>query len=254
VGRDEVTRVLVLGGTAEGRELATALVAAGVPVVSSLAGRVAAPDPPPGDVHLGGFGGPGELATWLGEHRITRVVDATHPFATRITANAAAAATATGVPLLALRRPGWTARPGDRWIRVPSAEAAAAALDDLGGRVLLTTGRQTLAAFAGRPEWFLVRSIDPPAGRLPARSEILLARGPFDADAEEQLLAAHAIDVVVTKDSGGGATAAKLVAARRRSTPVVMIDRPPAPAGVSVVETVGTALAWARATFGTMDT
>jgi precorrin-6A/cobalt-precorrin-6A reductase len=244
-GHEVVTRVLVLGGTGEGRRLATALVAAGVPVVSSLAGRVRTPDLPPGEVRVGGFGGPEALAGWIREGGVTAVVDATHPFAATITANAAAAAASAGVPLLVLRRPGWTAGPGDRWVRVPSPEAAARALDDLGGRVFLALGRRGAAAFAGRPEWFLLRGVEPPDGPVPARLEVLLARGPFDAVAEEELLRRHAIDVVVTKDSGGDATSAKLVAARRLGLPVVVVDRPPLPPGLDVVADVGAALAWA---------
>jgi precorrin-6A/cobalt-precorrin-6A reductase len=243
VGGDEVTRrVLVLGGTAEGRRLAAALAAAGVPVVSSLAGRLREPHLPPGEVHVGGFGGPDELAEWLGRERITRVVDATHPFAARITANADAATRQAGVELVVLRRDGWAEQPGDHWIRVPSQEAAAAALDDVGDRVLLTTGRQGLAAFAARPEWFLVRAVETPGGPLPADAEILLARGPFDVEHEERLLRERDIRVVVTKDSGGDATSAKLTAARRLGRPVIVVDRPPLPAGVEVVASVEAAL------------
>jgi precorrin-6A/cobalt-precorrin-6A reductase len=239
-----VRRVLVLGGTGEGRRLAAALDAAGVAVVSSLAGRVRDPELPPGAVRIGGFGGPDAFAAWLHEHDVGAVVDATHPFAAGITANAVAATAVAGVPLLVLRRPGWTAEPDDRWVRVPDLPAAAGALGDLGDRVLLTVGRQGAPAFAGRPEWFLVRSVEPPEGPLPARAEVLTARGPFTVDDELALLTRHAVDVVVTKDSGGDATSAKLVAARRLGLPVVVVDRPPLPAGVSVVADVAAALAW----------
>ena len=250
-------RVLVLGGTAEGRRLAERLVAAGVPVVSSLAGRLRRPELPPGEVRLGGFGGPEALGRWLRDERIGAVVDATHPFAAQITAHAVAAAEDAGVPLLVVRRPGWTASPGDVWVRRPTLAAAAEALDDLGERVLLTIGRQGLAAFAGRGEWFLVRVVEPPGagvgggetgrGPLPARCRVITARGPFGVGDEEALLREHAIDVVVTKDSGGDATAAKLVAARRLGLPVVVVDRPPLPAGVTAVEDVEAAVTWAGA-------
>jgi precorrin-6A/cobalt-precorrin-6A reductase len=198
-------------------------------------------------VRVGGFGGPAALAAWLAAERVGAVVDATHPFAARITAHAADAARAAGVPLLVVRRPGWTAGPGDRWVRVPDLDAAAAALDGLGDRVLLTTGRLGLAAFAGRGEWFLVRVVEPPAGPLPPRSEVLTARGPFAVAAELALLRERAVDVVVTKDSGGDATSAKLVAARRLGLPVVVVDRPPLPPGVDVVASVEAAARWAAA-------
>ena len=255
-------RVLVLGGTAEGRRLAERLAADGVPVVSSLAGRVRRPALPPGEVRVGGFGGPDALAQWLRDERIAAVVDATHPFAAQITAHAVAAAAATGVPLLVVRRPGWAAVPGDAWIRRPTLAAAAEALDDLGERVLLTTGRQGLSAFAGRGEWFLVRLVDGRGGwadtpdePLPARCRVVTERGPFTVEGETALLREHAIDVVVTKDSGGDATVAKLVAARRLGLPVVVVDRPPLPAGVTAVEDVEAAAAWAgsaQAPDGTM--
>ncbi|GAA2525093.1 cobalt-precorrin-6A reductase [Pilimelia columellifera] len=239
-------RVLVLGGTGDARRLAEALHGrAGVSVVSSLAGRVRAPLLPPGQVRVGGFGGPDGLAAWLLAEGIDAVVDATHPFAARMTANAVAATGATGTPLLVLRRPGWHEQPGDRWRRTPSLEAAAAALDAMSAdrRVLLTTGRQGLGAFAGCRQWFVIRSVDPPDGPLPRRAELLLARGPFTVDGERELLRSHRVDAVVTKDSGGAATASKLVAARELGTLVIMVDRPPAP-DVLAVATVDEAAAW----------
>jgi precorrin-6A/cobalt-precorrin-6A reductase len=170
--------VLILGGTGEARELASALDAEGVCVVSSLAGRVARPRLPPGSVRIGGFGGPQGLARWLTRHRPAAVVDATHPFATGISASAAEACPHAGVPLLRLERPAWIERPGDRWHRVSDVEAAAATAASLGERVLLTLGRQELAAFAAaRDAWFLIRSVDPPPPPLPQHHELLLDRG-----------------------------------------------------------------------------
>jgi precorrin-6A/cobalt-precorrin-6A reductase len=239
--------VLVLGGTAEARRLATALHAnPAFAVTSSLAGRVAMPALPRGEVRIGGFGGAAGLAAWLRGHRTDAVVDATHPFAARMTANAVAATTAAGVPLLVLRRPGWTAGPGDRWHRVPAAAAAAALLPRLGERVFLATGRGDLPAFAGLDAWFLLRAVDPPPPPLPARHHLVLARGPFTADAERALLREHRIDVLVTRDSGGELTAAKLVAARELGLPVVLLARPPAP-DAPVVASVEEALAWLTA-------
>ncbi|WP_369231338.1 cobalt-precorrin-6A reductase [Streptomyces sp. R21] len=232
--------VLVLGGTTEARELATALAARpGVRVTSSLAGRVSRPGALAGDVRIGGFGGAEGLAAWLREHEVDAVVDATHPFAAGITANAAAAAATTGVPAVVLRRPGWRPGPGDRWHMADSLAGAAALLPPLGRRVFLTTGRLGLAAFADLPELhFLVRSVEPPEPPLPAHTEVLLARGPFTADDETGLLREHRIDVLVTKDSGGVATAPKLAAARQLGVPVVVVRRPPLPEGVTAVPDV----------------
>ena len=240
--------MLVLAGTAEGRELATALHADGVTVVSSLAGRVAAPRTPPGEVRIGGFGGADGLAGWLGERGVAAVVDATHPFAQRISASAAAACARNGVPLLRLERPGWRERPGDRWHWVDGAGEAAAAIAALGRRVLLALGRQELAPFAHVSEaWFLIRSVGPPAPPLPPHHEVVLDRGPFTVAGELALIDHHRIDVVVTRDSGSEMTSAKLAAARARSLPVVVLRRPPRPHAQSVA-TVDEALRWARST------
>jgi precorrin-6A/cobalt-precorrin-6A reductase len=239
-------RVLVLGGTGEARRLATALVAAGVDVLSSLAGRTADPQLPPGEVRIGGFGGPDGLAAWLAANPVGAVVDATHPFAETMTASAAAAARLAGVPLLRLQRPGWSAQPGDDWRWVDSLEGAAAAVVGF-DCVFLTTGRQGLAAFAGLTAHCLVRSVDPPEPPLPARTTVVLERGPFSLDDELALLREHDVEVVVTKDSGGSMTAAKLTAARELGLPVVLVRRPPLPPGVPTVATVDEALTWVRA-------
>ncbi|WP_244231436.1 cobalt-precorrin-6A reductase [Saccharomonospora piscinae] len=237
--------VLVLGGTSEARALAAALVADGVPVTSSLAGRVAAPRLPEGTVRVGGFGGPDGLARWLDEHRVTAVVDATHPFADRISASAAAACASTSVPLLRLARPGWRQADGDDWHWVDALADAAALVPRLGSRAFLTSGRQGLAAFAGvTGVWFLVRCVDPPGPPLPPQAEVLLRRGPYHADDEESLLREHRIDVLVTKDSGGTLTEGKLVAARRLGLPVVVVRRPPRPE-VPTVADVEAARTWA---------
>ncbi|MFV0132525.1 cobalt-precorrin-6A reductase [Streptomyces sp. HMX87] len=232
--------VLILGGTTEARRLAAELAARpGVRVTTSLAGRVSRPGALEGDVRIGGFGGAEGLADWLREQRVDALVDATHPFAASITANAARAAAATGVPAVVLRRPGWRAGPGDHWHPVPSLAAAADLLPPLGRRVLLTTGRLGLAAFAHLAELhFVARSVEPPDPPLPPDTHVVLARGPFTPADETTLLRAHRIDVLVTKDSGGAATAAKLTAARDLSLPVVIVRRPPLPEGVRAVPDV----------------
>lgn len=237
--------VLILGGTTEARELAAALTARpGLRVTTSLAGRVSRPGTVTGEVRIGGFGGAEGLANWLREERVDALVDATHPFAAAITANAARAAAATGVPAVVLRRPGWRPGPEDRWHSVPSLDAAADLLPGLGRRVFLTTGRLGLAAFARLTDLhFVVRSVEPPEPPLPPRTEVLLARGPFTVADERALLESHCVDVLVTKDSGGAATAAKLTAARELALPVVVVRRPELPSGVVAVPDVAAVLA-----------
>ncbi|MFD4024721.1 cobalt-precorrin-6A reductase [Streptomyces sp. NPDC058576] len=242
--------VLVLGGTTEARRLAESL--AGdrrVRVTTSLAGRVASPTFPPGDVRVGGFGGPDGLAAWMREHDVDALVDATHPFAATMSRNAAEAAARAHVPLLALRRPGWAAQDGDRWHVAGSLAEAAELLPALGERVFLTTGRMGLAAFAGTDLdalWFLVRSVDAPEPPWPARMEVLLDRGPFDLAGEREIIRRYRLDVLVTKDSGGSATAPKLLAAREARIPVVVVRRPPVPEGVPVARTPDEAVRWVR--------
>lgn len=229
-------RVLILGGTAEARELAAALHAEGHHVITSLAGRVARPRLPVGDVRIGGFGGPDALATWLRSQEIAAMVDATHPFAERISASAVRAAEHAKVPLLRLERPGWTEGPGDQWLWVDGLDQAAVRVPELGSRVLLTTGRQGLSAFAGVSDaWFLIRCVDPPHDSLPSRCEILLDRGPYTLDGELALIDHHDIEIVVTKDSGGNHTRAKLDAARQRGLPAIVVRRPPRPEVETVV-------------------
>ncbi|WP_086782454.1 cobalt-precorrin-6A reductase, partial [Crossiella equi] len=226
--------VLVLGGTGEGRRLASELAAEpGLRVVSSLAGRVREPLLPPGEVRIGGFGGVAGLVEWLRGNGIQLVVDATHPFAATMTANASAACAVLGVPLLLLRRPGWTEQAGDRWHWVGSVAEAAALVPSIGSRVLLTTGRRDLPLFDDPALWYLCRSVDPPES-CPPNASVLLDRGPYTVDGELALLREHRIDVLVTKDSGGGQTSAKLTAARRLGIPVVIVRRPPVPASATV--------------------
>ncbi|GAB2978023.1 cobalt-precorrin-6A reductase [Saccharothrix stipae] len=224
--------VLVLGGTGEARELAAALT--GLRVISSLAGRVAEPKLPEGEVRIGGFGGAEGLVAYLRAEHVDAVVDATHPFADRITANALAATTATGTPFLVLRRPGWP--PEETWRYVDTVAEAAELV--AGRRAFITTGRRELAAFTGG----VARTVDPPDPPNP-RLELLLDRGPYTVDGELALLREHRIEVLVTKDSGGPMTAAKLTAARHLGLPVVVVRRPPPP-DAPLVETVAEAVDW----------
>ena len=241
------TTVLVLGGTAEARELAAALHRrSGTRVISTLAGRVARPRLPAGDVRIGGFGGPERLAAYLSGECVDAVVDATHPFAERMSASAAAACGQAGVPLLRLERPPFRSEPGDDWRRVATLEEAAAAIPANGRRVFLTTGRQGLGAFAGVGDaFFLVRCVDPPDPPLPADHVLLLDRGPFTLEGELALIDEHRLDLLVTKDSGGAHTAAKLEAARLRGLGVIVVSRPPRP-DTHAVASVAEALAWLR--------
>ncbi|BBX61853.1 precorrin-6A reductase [Mycobacterium saskatchewanense] len=235
-------RVLLLGGTAEARALATTLHPR-VDVVSSLAGRVPDPALPVGSVRVGGFGGVDGLRRWLRDERIDAVVDATHPFAATMTAHAAQACGEQGIPHLVLARPAWD--PGDSLVVESDAQAAETVEQQGYSRVFLTTGRSGVNAFADSDAWFLIRAVTEPDGSvLPRRYELVLSRGPYRYDDELALLRGHGIDALVTKNSGGDMTRAKLDAAAALDVPVVMVARPPLPGGVRTVGTVGEAAEW----------
>ncbi len=224
--------LLILGGTTEATALAQAVAAAGLSGLVSLAGRVEAPARQPLPRRVGGFGGADGLARFLRDARITHVVDATHPFAAQMSRNAVAACAGTGVPLVALTRPGWTERPGDRWIRVADIAAAARALNRAPARVMLAIGRMHIAAFAANPQHFyLLRLVDRPRTPLPLPdSKAVISRGPFTEAGDRALMEEHGIDLVVSKNAGGGGGYAKIAAARALGLPVIMINRPDLPA------------------------
>lgn len=252
-----LTRILILGGSTEASALA--IVLAGderFDVVLSLAGATRSPRPQPVPVRRGGFGGASGLAEFLRAEAVDLLIDATHPFAARMSGHAVEAAALAGLPLLRIERPAWVAGEGDRWTPVPDMESAARALGGaLGGasgetprRVLLTVGQKELAPFCDTP-WhrYVIRSIDPPdPASLPPHATFLPGAGPFTVEAERRLLREHAIEVIVTKNSGGLATVAKLEAARELGLPVVMVARPALPPAETATDSSG-ALRWVLA-------
>lgn len=237
-------RILILGGTTEARALATALASRGdLEVVLSLAGRTADPAPQPVPVRSGGFGGAEGLARYVRDEAIDLVIDATHPFAARISANVAQVADQCAVSAFALRRPAWVPVEGDDWLSVHSVSQAIAALGAAPLRVFLATGRQEAhQANAAPHHLYWVRSVDPvePPLTVPYVSYIH-SRGPFRLADELDMLQHHQIEVVVAKNSGGDATYGKIEAARQLGIKVIMVERAET-TGLPVVETVDAAL------------
>jgi precorrin-6A/cobalt-precorrin-6A reductase len=216
--------ILILGGTAIARTLAGEAAAAGLDVVLSLAGRTATPAATRARSRAGGFGGVDGLRAYLRENRIARVLDATHPFAARMSANAHAACAAENVPRLALLRAPWIDGPGDRWTRVADMAEAAALLPALGRRIFVAFA-DGLAPLASTGLAFVVRRIEPGDPGLPGAT-LVLGRGPFAFAEEVALFRAHGVDGVLAKDSGGAESRAKLDAARALALPVMLIRRP----------------------------
>jgi precorrin-6A/cobalt-precorrin-6A reductase len=188
------------------------------------------------------------LAAFLVRERIDAVVDATHPFASRMSANAAAACLATGTPLVVFTRSAWTHQPDDRWIEVATMDDAVDALGTQRRTVFLTQGRLQLAAFARAPQHrYIVRTIDRPAeiDSLPD-CKLILARGPFSLADELALMQREQIETLVTKNSGGRATYAKIEAARALRIEVVILRQPPAPEAKTLHDLDGV-MAWLTA-------
>ena len=235
-------RLLLLGGTGEGRALAAGLHRE-VDLVNSLAGRVPDPTLPAGPVRVGGFGGTDGLRNWLRDNAIDVVVDATHPFAATITANAAAVCAELGLAHLVVRRPPWDT--AGALEAVSDSHAAEVVAAQGYGSVFLTTGRSGTSVFCDSDAWFLIRVVTPPdPAALPRRHHLLLSRGPYRYDDEYRLMTEHGIQAVVTKNSGGAMTRAKVDAAQALGIDVVVIQRPELPPGVSVVDSVDAARAW----------
>ena len=242
-------RLLILGGTSEASALARALAGMnGIEAILSLAGRTQHPDAFPVATRIGGFGGAAGLARYIATEGIGAVIDATHPFAAQISANAEAACAAARTPLAVFSRAAWAPSPGDRWSEVADVMAAVAALGATPRRVFLTVGRLSLGAFAAAPQhYYLVRTIEPlDAAALAPRLRSIRARPPFTPEAETALMQAENIDCLVSKNSGGAAGEAKLAAARALKLEVIMVRRPP-PGAARRFEHLVEALDWIAA-------
>jgi precorrin-6A/cobalt-precorrin-6A reductase len=224
--------VLLLGGSTEASALVRLLADRRIATTLSYAGRTKSPLAQPVPVRIGGFGGIGGLTDYLRDHRVTHLVDATHPFAATMSTNAIEAVRLVGIAYIALTRPAWEPCAGDIWSRVISMDQAVAALAGPPRRVMLALGRMHADAFAGQPQHhYLLRYVDAPNQPPPLpHHRLVVDRGPFDVEGDRRLLQDHAIDLLVSKNAGGKGAEAKLIAARQLGLPVLMIDRPIIPA------------------------
>lgn len=239
--------VLIVGGTARGRQLAEALSDTTEEVITSLAGRTARPRALPGSVRIGGFGGVDGLQRYLAELQPRAVVNATHPFAAQMSTHAVQACAMLGIPLLRLQAPSWSQLPqAADWHWADNHIAAAQAALDLDGSIAITVGRQSLPDYRALAQHSVVaRVVDPPAMELPACWRLVCQRGPFALAEEEQFLDGSA--VLISKDSGGTQPDAKLIVAAERAMHVIMVRRPPHPSAPAEVSTVAEAVTWLAA-------
>jgi precorrin-6A/cobalt-precorrin-6A reductase len=238
-------RALILGGTGDANRLADALARNKIDAVYSYAGRTQIPLGHALPVRIGGFGGAEGLADFIRSEGITRVIDATHPFAAEMSRNAIEACSATKTPLLALERSPWRKVSGDNWIEVSDLDAAVAALPDQRANIFLAIGRQHLAPFAAKPQHtYTLRFVDAPDGALPLpNAEVIISRGPFTLEGDRALMQSRGITWLVARNAGGDGARAKIDAARELGIPVIMIARPKLPERPRV-ESVAEVLAW----------
>ena len=230
-------RILILGGTGEARRAASALLAEGFDVVTSLAGVTTEPLKPEGDVRTGGFGGVAGLVRYINQAGICALVDASHPFAGVITRHGVEAARLCDIPYVRFERREWKPLQGERWYMADDVDQAARAVDR-GARLFLTIGRKNLSAFMARKDITVVaRTIEAPGFAPPRNWTFITARPPYSREGEEQLMRKFRIDTMVSKNSGGKAVSAKLAAARRLGVKVIMIERPKI-AGIRKVRTI----------------
>ncbi|KJK09134.1 MULTISPECIES: cobalt-precorrin-6A reductase [Pseudomonas] len=218
-------RILLLGGITEALAIARTL---GPEHVYSLAGIGRVPSDLKCQVRVGGFGGADGLAAYLLGESIDLLIDATHPYAAQISANAARASQLTGVPCWALRRPAWQAQAADDWREVAGWAELIEALRPF-RRPLFTLGREPLAHLDEIPahQFWTLRALE--ACPSNDRCEVIGARGPFQLEDERTLFERRQIDVLISKNSGSAATEPKLQVARERGITVLILGRPQLP-------------------------
>lgn len=225
-------RLLIFGGTTEGRVLAQQAGEMGAKVTVSVATELGAEE-------LDGLSGVHVRTGRLDQSgmeallpRFDLCVDATHPYARLATAAIRAACEGTGTPLLRLLRPDSRT---EGVVTVPSCQAAAEFLADRPGNILLATGAKELFAFGGLDKNRLYVRMLPTHGGLSAcealdlpHSHILALQGPFSQKLNEAILEQYQIAWLVTKDGGrAGGFEEKLSAARAVGTQTLLVERPP---------------------------
>jgi len=236
-------KLLLLGGTADGRKLAAQLHASHIPLIYSVAGLVRVPDVGC-EIISGGFSQFGGLQQYIHEQNITAILDVTHPYAQQMSSTAAQVANDCNIPYWRFHRPQWQQGPDDNWQTFTSwpqlltlLQAQASLELDLASQLspFFTVGQlepQLLRLIADSslvslPQ--LVRTAVKPKATLLPSMQWLKAIGPFAVDDEITLFEHYGINALITKNSGGDSTIAKLTAARILGIPVFMQTRPSLP-------------------------
>jgi len=241
-------KLLILGGTGEAAELARKIpekISSDIEVVISYSGITGHQPDLPGTIRVGGFGGAEGLVRYIEEEQFNWIIDATHPFAEKISQSCYVSALATQTQCLSLIRPEWRPFPNDRWLEVSTMSEAVKVVENLGGKTFLTIGTKQLSLFENIENVdFVVRMVKEPEGDLPLKNyEVVVGHPPFSLEDEAQLLKDKKIRLLVTKNSGGLKTKEKIDAARQEKLPVLMIQRPMPEPG-DHVSTVEEALGW----------
>jgi precorrin-6A/cobalt-precorrin-6A reductase len=228
-------KLLLLGGTADARQLAQALHGHGVEVIYSIAGLVRQPRLEC-RVISGGFSMRGGLQSFVMHEQVDAILDATHPYARRMSETALAVTRALEIPVWRYQRPPWKAQVGDDWRDFEDWAALPAMLQDRRS-VFLTAGQLVPAFVDALPvhcpdgeQRQILRTATRPGMHLPDSMTWIEDIGPFDVDSERTLFERYQVDALVSKNSGGLATVAKLTVARERGVPVFLLRRPLLPA------------------------
>jgi len=220
--------ILILGGTTEAAALAKELsIQENIRTITSLAGRTKNPAKIAGEVRTGGFGGVFGMVAYFSQNKIDEVVDATHPFATKISSTTKLACKLSGLPLKRVSRAAWKPRPKDDWQMVDNIKAAKSALPE-DARAFLALGSQHLDVFSSRDDiHFVARMVDAPSLPLDFKHLTIVEGLPGNSvDDEKKLFETHGISHLVCRNSGGERGRFKLDAARELGIGVVMIIRP----------------------------
>ena len=226
--------LLLLGGTAEAKRLARTLQQRGIDVIYSVAGLVRQPQL---DCRVisGGFTQFGGLPRFIGDAGVNAILDATHPYASNMSATAVAAARDCGIALWRYQRPAWQPRTGDDWREfddwreLPALTGAYRAVFLTAGRLSAELAARLAAPGSGKGQRQLLRTATRPDFTLPESMNWIEDIGPFTLDAERALFERYGIDALVSKNSGGDATVAKLEVAREQGLPVFLLRRPRLP-------------------------